>query len=109
MNNLHTWAIIAVSALVTALLRFLPFLIFSDSEKTPKIIKKLNKTLPFAVMGMLVVYCFKDVSLFSGSHGLAEALGTLFVIATYLKWKNLLISIGGGTAFYMVLVQVIFG
>lgn len=62
MGNLHTWAIVAVSAVVTMALRFLPFAVFNDKRKTPEIIEKLSKTLPFAIMGMLVVYCLKGIS-----------------------------------------------
>ena len=108
MNNLHTWAIIAVSALVTALLRFLPFLIFSDSEKTPKIIKKLNRTLPFAVMGMLVVYCFKDINFLSYTSFLPALIAGTLVAVSYLWKRNTLISIALGTVSYMLLVQLIF-
>ncbi|MBQ7108361.1 MAG: AzlD domain-containing protein [Clostridia bacterium] len=108
MNNLHTWAIIAVSALVTALLRFLPFLMFSDSEKTPRIIKKLNKTLPFAVMGMLVVYCFKDINFLSYTSFLPALIAGALVVGLYLWKRNTLISIASGTVCYMLLVQLIF-
>ncbi|MBE7042503.1 MAG: branched-chain amino acid transporter AzlD [Ruminococcaceae bacterium] len=93
----------------TILIRFLPFFLFPSGKEIPHAVLYLGKVLPAAVMGMLVVYCFKDVSLLSWSYGMPEAIGCLFVIISYLKWKNLLISIGGGTAFYMILVQVIFG
>ena len=59
---MNSWLIVAVIALVTALLRFLPFIIFSDSKKTPRIIEKLSKSLPYAIMGMLVIYCLKGIS-----------------------------------------------
>ncbi len=109
MTGVQVFITVLMLSLATILIRFLPFFLFPAGKDIPEYVLYLGKVLPAAVMGMLVVYCFKDVSLFAGSHGLAETLGTLFVIVTYLKWKNLLISIGGGTAFYMVLVQVIFG
>lgn len=36
MSDIHTWVLIAVIALVTVLLRFLPFIVFSDSGKNPE-------------------------------------------------------------------------
>lgn len=108
MNNLHTWTTIAVVALGTALLRFLPFIIFSDSKKTPKFIEKLSKTLPYAVMGMLVVYCLKDISFLSLGGFLPALIAGALVAASYLWKRNTLISITGGTLFYMFLVQVVF-
>jgi branched-subunit amino acid transport protein AzlD len=108
MNNLHTWGTIAVIALVTALLRFLPFIIFSDSKKTPKFIKKLSRTLPFAVMGMLVVYCFKDVNFLSYSSVLPALIAGALVVGTYVWKRNTLISIAAGTIGYMLLVQLVF-
>ena len=108
MNNLHTWGTIAVIALVTALLRFLPFIIFSDSKKTPKFIKKLSRTLPFAVMGMLVVYCFKDVNFLSYSSVLPALIAGTLVAVSYVWKRNTLISIALGTVSYMLLVQLVF-
>ena len=108
MNNLHTWLTIAVIALVTALLRFFPFLIFSDSEKTPKFIKKLSKTLPFAIMGMLVVYCLKDINVLSYTSVLPAVIAGALVVLSYLWKRNTLISIASGTVCYMLLVQLVF-
>ena len=65
----------------------------------------LGAALPSASIAMLVVYCFKNVSAFSGSHGLPELISAVFVIVVH-KWRhNLLLSIVGGTVLYMLLVQ----
>lgn len=109
MTGIQVLITILLLSGATILIRFLPFLLFPAGKDIPKGVLYLGHVLPAAVMGMLVVYCFKDVSVLSGSHGLPEAIGTLFVIVSYLKRRNLLLSIGGGTAFYMILVQVIFG
>ncbi len=109
MTGIQVFITVLMLSAATILIRFLPFLLFPAGKDIPHGVLYLGKVLPAAVMGMLVVYCFKDVSLFTGSHGIPEAMGALFVIISYLKWRNLLLSIGGGTAFYMVLVQVIFG
>ena len=108
MTGMQVFLTVLILSAATVLIRFLPFLLFPSGKEIPSAVLYLGKVLPAAVMGMLVVYCFKDVSLFAGSHGLPEAIASAFVIISYLKWRNLLLSIGGGTAFYMVLVQVIF-
>lgn len=108
MSNLHTWGIIAVIALVTAALRFLPFAVFNDHRKTPKIIEKLSRILPCAIMGMLVVYCLKDMH-FTAISGFLPAVIACAVVAVLYIWKrNTLISIICGTVCHMILVQLIF-
>lgn len=108
MTDLHTWMIVAVIALVTAMLRFLPFVIFKDSKKTPKIIEKLSRILPFAIMGMLVVYCIKEIS-FANPGGWLPMLIACGVVGVLYVWKrNTLLSILCGTVCHMVLVQLVF-
>ena len=101
-------ALIAVAALVTMSTRFLPFLIFGEKRKTPELILYLGKVLPCAIMGMLVVYCLKEVKPLTYPYGIPELLGILFVAGLHLWKRNSLLSIGAGTAFYMVLIQVVF-
>ena len=105
---MYNIAMIVVTALVTASTRFLPFSIFGEKRKTPAIITYLGKVLPCAIMGMLVVYCLKEVSVLAYPYGLPEILGIAFVAALHLWKRNSLLSIGAGTVFYMVLVQVVF-
>lgn len=106
--RVYTLIQILVMALVTALLRFLPFLVFPDGKNRPKIITYLGTVLPYGVMAMLVIYCLKGVSLLTWPHGIPELLAILAVVALHLWKKNTLLSIFGGTAFYMVLVQLVF-
>lgn len=108
MNALHTALMIAVIALVTAGLRFLPFLIFGENRKTPPLIAYLGQVLPYAIMGMLVVYCLKDVNLLSAPFGIPEALGCAAVAGLHVWKRSTLLSIGGGTALYMLLIQFVF-
>ncbi len=99
---------IALCVAGTMLPRFLPFLLFSSKKPTPPVIQYLGKTLPCAVFALLVVYCLKDVSLFTASHGIPEALGLIFTFALH-QWKDhMLLSLAGGTVLYMLLVQYIF-
>lgn len=108
MPDIHSALIIAVVALVTAGLRFLPFLIFGENKTTPPLITYLGQVLPFAIMGMLVIYCLKDVSFVSGSFGIPEALSCAVVALLHIRKRNTLLSIGTGTVCYMLLVQLIF-
>lgn len=105
---MHSVWIIVVATLVTMATRFLPFLIFGSGRKTPDIIVYLGKVLPCAIMGMLVVYCFKDVTFLAYPYGIPEILGCAVVALLHLWKRNSLLSIGAGTVFYMVLVQLIF-
>lgn len=108
MNNLHSVLIIAVVALVTIALRFLPFLIFGENRTTPPLIAYLGKVLPYAIMGMLVVYCLKDMTLTVSPFGIPEITGCAVVALLHLWKRNTLLSIGAGTVFYMLLVQFVF-
>ena len=102
----NPFIMIAVIAGATALIRFFPFLVFR--KNTPKVVLYLGEVLPYAIMGMLVVYCLKNVSLFSGSHGIPEAISVALVVLLH-KWKhNTLFSIAAGTVCYMLLVQMVF-
>ena len=108
MSNVHAALTIIVVALVTALLRFLPFLIFGENRTTPPLITYLGQVLPFAIMGMLVVYCLKDVSFCTGSFGIPGILGCAVVTLLHIWKRNTLLSIGAGTVCYMLLVQLVF-
>ena len=98
--------LIAVMAAVTILLRFLPFLIFR--KQTPPYITYLGKVLPSAIIGMLVIYCLKDVSLTTHPHGLPELIAAACVVGLQVWRRNSLLSILSGTIVYMVLVQIVF-
>ena len=108
MDNGYVLAMVAVSAAVTAFLRFLPFLLLRKGHKTPAIITYLGKVLPCAIMGMLVVYCMKDVSFLTAPFGIPEALGCLIVAVLHVWRRNTLLSIAAGTVSYMLMVQFIF-
>lgn len=108
MSELHDLLLIAVAAAVTAALRFLPFLIFGGSRKTPAFVTYLGKVLPYAIMGMLVVFCLKNVSLAAPPHGLPELVACALVVALHVWKRNTLLSILCGTVCYMLLVQLVF-
>lgn len=109
MNNTYAVILIAIVALVTIVLRFLPFFVFGGTKKTPEFISYLGRVLPYAIMAMLVVYCLKGVTLFQAPYGIPEAIAVAVVILLHLWKRNTLISIAGGTVCYMFLVQIVFG
>ena len=108
MPDLHAALMVALVAAVTILLRFLPFWIFGENRSTPPLIAYLGKVLPFAIMGMLVVYCLKDVSFTSAPYGIPELLCCALVAVLHVWKRSTLLSIGTGTVCYMLLVQFLF-
>lgn len=105
-----TEQIIMIGAVVlgTVFTRFLPFAVFPSGRPVPKFVQYLGKVLPAAVFGMLVVYCLRDVSVLSGNHAIPELLAIAVVAALHLYKCNMLLSIAGGTAAYMLLVNFVF-
>lgn len=97
----------AGALLGTMVTRFLPFLIFPEGKEPPEFIQYLGKVLHYAVIGLLVIYCLKDVP-GSGTYGIPEFLAIAFIVLHHRWKKSILLSIGGGTVFYMLLVQFVF-
>ena len=108
MTDLHAIFTVAVIALVTAFLRFLPFWLFRDNRNMPPALRRLGQALPCAIMGMLVVYCLKDISVSSAAAFLPHCIGCATVVLLHVWKRNTLLSIGTGTLIYMILVQTVF-
>ena len=106
-RTIHAIILIAVMAIVTFALRLLPFLVFGKRE-TPKFIVYLGKVLPYAMMGMLVVFCFKGVKVTQFPYGLPELIAGAITVVLHVWRRNTLISILCGTVSYMLLVQLVF-
>ncbi len=100
--------IFGILALITFLLRATPFILFPDNKETPKYIEYLGKVLPNTIIAMLVVYCLKDVNIFTYPNTLPEIISIVAIVILHLWKRSTLLSIGGGTFIYMVLVQTIF-
>ena len=100
---------IAVCTAATMLTRFLPFVVFSSKDQQPpEVVRYLGRVLPAAIFGMLILYCLKGVSVFTGSHGIPEAIAIGVTVALH-KWRHqTLVSIAGGTLCYVLLVQMVF-
>lgn len=108
MTTTQALITVAIIAGITALTRVLPFALFPANRQTPQFIVYLGKVLPYAMIGMLIVYCLKDVHLTASPFGIPEALGIAVVSLLYLWKRNTLLAIGAGTVLYMLLVQVVF-
>ncbi len=103
----HSLFIVLTAALVTILLRFIPFIAFQN-RALPPVVLYLGKVLPFAIMGMLVVYCLKGTSFSLPSFGIPEIVSVFLTVLLH-KWRhNTLLSILGGTICYVIFVQFIF-
>ena len=100
--------IIAVVSVTTFATRAIPFLIFPKGKEIPPLVKYLGGALPPAVIGMLVIYCLKDVNLFAAPFALPEMIAGVVVVILHIWKRNNLLSIGVGTVLYMVLVQGVF-
>ena len=107
MDKLHAAALVAVIAGVTIALRFAPFLLLRGRE-TPKFIAYLGRVLPYAIMGMLVVYCLRGTSFAVVSNWMPQLIATALVVGLHVWKRNTLLSIIAGTACYMILVQAVF-
>ena len=109
MTTLQQAITIAVVALGTMLTRFLPFILFPSGRRTPPFVRYLGRVLPAAALGLLVIYCVKDVDFLAGRwHGLPELISMALVTALHVWRRNMLLSIAAGTVCYMLLVQFVF-
>ena len=108
LTPLQTIIMILAVALGAALTRSLAFVVFPENKEVPKYITYLGEVLPPAMMGLLVVYCFKSVSFMSSPFGFPELSALVVVIVLHLWKRKALLSIAGGTAIYMVLIQAVF-
>ena len=104
----HAMIIILVIGAATLATRILPVLIFGRGEKVPDFILYLGKVVPYTAMGLLIVYCLKDVSIVEGTHALPEIISLAAVSVSYLWKRNTILSVVLGTILYMVLVQHVF-
>ena len=105
-STAYSALLVAVMSAVTVLLRAAPFLIFKN--KAPAYVLYLGRVLPAAIIGMLVIYCLKDVQLLSAPVGAPELIAGLLVVGLHAWKRNILLSILAGTACYMLLTNLVF-
>ena len=104
----HAIIILLVMGAVTFGTRILPVVIVGRSSKVPEFVLYLGKVIPYTAMGLLIVYCLRDVSILGGSHGIPELIAMAVVVASYLWKRNAIVSVVIGTAVYMALLQLVF-
>lgn len=104
----HSVLLVAVAGLVTLALRVAPFLVLSGERKTPEFISYLGRVLPSAVMGMLVIYCLRNLDFAELSLWLPQLLCCGVVVLVHVLKRSTLLSILSGTVCYMLLVQHVF-
>lgn len=107
MDISYSILLVAIISLVTMAIRFLPVLIFGREQKTSELIAYLGESLPYAIIGMLVVYCMKDISFLDKPYGIPELIAVGAVILLHLWKRKTLLSVIGGTVIYMVLIHLI--
>ena len=105
---MHSVLIIAVAAVVTVALRFLPFVLVGGKRETPPYIQYLGRVLPCAVMGMLVVYCLRNINFTASPFGVPELIACAVVVGLHIWKRSSILSILGGTVCYVLLVQFVF-
>lgn len=108
MTTIEIAVTIGIVALVTLVTRALPFFVFGADKPLPPYIRYLNSVLPTAVIAMLVVYCLKGTTLTTAPYGMPEFISLAFLAVIHRRFKKILLSIGGSTALYMILVQKVF-
>lgn len=108
MTTMQCFVVAAAIMLGTMATRFAPFVLLPKNRPVPKLVAYLGGTLPYAAMGLLVIYCLKDVSWLSGAHGVPELVSIALTAGLHVWRRNTLLSIAAGTVCYMVLVQAVF-
>ncbi|UQS85936.1 AzlD domain-containing protein (plasmid) [Nicoliella spurrieriana] len=95
---------IAIASIATMATRFTPFLIFPENRETPAFIKYLGDYLPPAILGILVVYCYKDQILTINHNTLISVIAGIITLGLHFWRKNMMLSILAGTASYVLMV-----
>ena len=108
LTPLQTFLIILAISAGTQITRWLPFWLFPEKKEPPAVVEYLGRMLPAAMMGLLVVYCLKGVRWTAAPHGVPELIAIAAVVVLHRWRSNVLLSIAGGTALYMLLVQLMF-
>lgn len=112
MSLLKQVVTIAIAAVANFITRWLPFVIFTSNKKEQKelspFIKGLGAFLPAAIMGMLVVYCYRNVNFLAGNHGLPDLLAGLITVVIHLWRRSMFLSLIVGTVSYIILINYVF-
>lgn len=106
MSNMQMFWTIFIIAVAVQTTRWLPFIFFRNSDRLPDAVTYLGKVIPAAMMGMLVVYCYKDYDFTAFSSALPAVAAGLGCAGLHLWKRNTILSIALGTALYMLLLRL---
>lgn len=95
---------ILIMGIATQITRFFPFILFSKKE-APNWLIAGARLIPGAVMLTLVLTSL-PLNNFNNLETWLQYLSAVVVVFLHLLFKHPLISIFGGTAFYMLLLQL---
>ncbi len=107
MSDLQLLITVLAMAIATILTRFLPFILFPEHKPIPKIVTLLANRLPYASLGMLVIYALKDVNLTQFPFGLYEIISLAMITLVQYRKNNMLLSISVGLACYLLLLNCV--
>lgn len=99
---------VAIIAVITYFIRSLAFIAFPKGKEIPMAVRRLSNTLPYGIMGLLVVYCLKDTSILLYPYGLPELISVALVVGLHAWKRNSLFSVLAGTVCYMILIRAVF-
>ncbi|OOM71133.1 branched-chain amino acid transport protein AzlD [Clostridium puniceum] len=108
MTTIQQIITIGMVVLGTQFTRWIAFISFPSNKPIPSYIEYLGKVLPPTIFGMLVVYCYKNINIFSVNHGIPELIAGIIVVCLQLWKKNMFLSIATGTILYMFFLQAVF-
>lgn len=97
-------AVLVPIAIVTVLLRVVPFFVRSTLGSS-SFIQMLGATMPVGVMVVLVVYTLSGLE---GGDVVAGLIATALTLALHAWCRRSIVSIGLGTVAYMVLINAVF-
>lgn len=108
MSTIQRFITILMMIIATQLTRWLPFLIFPEQKAQPNWLNFLSERLPYASLGLLVMYALKDVQLTQAPYGASELISLGFITVIHTKFHNTLLSIGLGSLLYLFLFNFVF-
>ncbi|NMW85185.1 hypothetical protein HKO22_05435 [Peptoniphilus sp. AGMB00490] len=97
---------IFIAGLITVMARFLPGIIFRKKKLTT-FIEYLGEKLPYALMGLLLVFCIRKVNFLNPTEVIPVATSFAVIILSFKFIKNFFLSIALGTAVYMGFLYLI--
>lgn len=108
LSNTQIFITICMVTLGTMTTRFLPFILFRNTNTNNKYVSYLGQVLPYSAIGLLVVYCLKNIRFTAPALWAPETVAIICIAVLHYWKENTLLSIGVGTVVYMVLVQNVF-